>query len=58
MTKAQKTTRLSERAMLVQFSVSFWEGRKRDKQVTSDTLKDKGAEKESGAWWTRSIPAR
>lgn len=47
---------LGERAMLVNLSIGFWEGRKRDKEMADEVTKHEGAAKDAGIWWTKIIP--
>jgi len=49
---------LNERAMLANLSIGSWEGRKKDKQITEETVKAAKAERDAGAWWTRTLPPR
>jgi len=59
-TKTTKTTRkaaLSEKAMLADLHIGFWEGRYKDKSTTAEVIKQKDADSDAGAWWTRIIPA-
>ena len=53
---ARKAAALNERAMLADLSIGYWVGRKRDKQVTENTLRSAHAEGDAGAFWTRIIP--
>ena len=51
-----KATTLQERAMLVNLRMSTWTGRAKDSAVTHEVTENKGAEDESGAWWTYFVP--
>jgi len=56
MTKqTSKLQGIQERAMLVKFTVSRWDGRKRDDRVTQDVSTTNHAENDAGAWWTHLI---
>ncbi len=54
MTKQQMN--LNERAMIVSLSISIWEGRRKDKKVTAETIRAKHADQRTGSWWTYDIP--
>ena len=49
---------LNEKAMLAQLSLSVWTGRVKDGEVSEEVVKQKGAESDTGAWWTYSIPRK
>ncbi len=51
-----KKSSLAERAMLVDLSTSFWEGRKKDNRTTEKTISDADAADDAGVFWTRIIP--
>jgi hypothetical protein len=51
-----KQKKLSEKAMLVNFTVSTWTGRVKDSQVSDEVMTNKNADSDSGAWWTYLIP--
>jgi len=55
--KLAKKQTLAERAMLVDFTVSTFDGRKKDKGLTEEVITEKKAEQDTGTWWTRTIPA-
>ena len=46
---------LTEKAMLIDLSIGYWEGRKRDKVVSQDVITSKRAEQDAGSWWTRIV---
>jgi len=46
---------LSEKAMLVSVSFSFWTGKTKDKKVTDEVLITKNSEKDAGAWLTNLV---
>ena len=48
--------RLSQKAMLVNFQISGWTGRVKDKAVSREITVSKKAEQDSGAWWTYLVP--
>lgn len=50
--------KLQERAMLVNLSVSSWSGRTKDNSVSDEVLCAKGAERDSGTWWTYMVPKK
>jgi hypothetical protein len=47
---------LQDRAMLVDLSIGFWEGRRKDAETSQEVIAKEGAEKDAGAWWTYTIP--
>lgn len=49
---------LSERAMLVDLTIGYWEGRKKDKRTTTEVVDENHAAKDAGAWWTRIVPPK
>jgi hypothetical protein len=55
-TNSKIKNKLSERAMLADLNIGSWTGRKKDSQVSDEVLANKGASKDSGAWWTYLIP--
>lgn len=50
------TGAIAERAMLANQCISVWEGRKKDKTISDEVLTDATAQKDAGAWWTRTVP--
>lgn len=48
---------LDSRAMLVNLSIGFWEGRKKDKEKTAEVLREEHAGTDAGVWWTKVVPA-
>jgi hypothetical protein len=54
--KQTKEVILSSRAMLVNFTMSTWTGRVKDRQVTNEVTINKNADNDCGAWWTYLIP--
>lgn len=49
---------LNRKAMLVYLRMSMWTGRKKDKEVTAEVIRQKNSDTDSGAWWTYLIPAK
>jgi len=49
--------KLSERAMLVDFTVSQYSGRRKDKELTEAVVVKAKAESDTGSWWTSVVPA-
>lgn len=49
------TTNLTEKAMLIDLSIGYWEGRKKDISVSQDVITSKKAEQDAGSWWTRIV---
>lgn len=49
-------SKLNERAMLVNLSIGYWDGRKKDKTTTQEVLVDTHATSDAGVWWTRTVP--
>lgn len=47
---------ITERAMLVNLSIGYWDGKKRDKNKTAEIVKDEKADADAGIWWTQVIP--
>jgi len=54
--KTAKTTRLSERAMLVHLRCSMWTGRKKNKRISEDVCAKSKAAADAGGWWTYLLP--
>jgi hypothetical protein len=51
-----KQKKLSEKAMLVSFTISTWTGRVKDSKVSNEITTNKQADSDAGAWWTYLIP--
>ena len=47
---------LAEKAMLVQLQMGVWMGHSRDAVVSEQVQAEKGAERDTGSWWTYLIP--
>ncbi len=58
MVKQKKTTNLSEKAMLVNLTLSQWTGRVKDKKVSNEVCAVKESDGDAGAWWTYLVPKR
>jgi hypothetical protein len=56
MATTKKTSRLSEKAMLIHLRISMWTGAHRNKALSNKVCADLGAEQDAGAWWTYYIP--
>ena len=52
----KKKTDLSEKAMLVNLTLSEWTGRVKDKKVSSEICAVKKSDIDAGAWWTYLVP--
>jgi hypothetical protein len=53
-----KTKTLSEKAMLVNFSISKWTGRVKDSEVSNEVVITKNADADAGTWWTYLVPKK
>lgn len=49
---------LASRAMLVNLSIGFWNGRKKDRAVGEELTENKLASAEAGDWFTRVVPKK
>ena len=47
---------ISEKAMVVRLQLSCWTGMKRDRQISDEVAKNKGAEGDAGIWATLMVP--
>jgi hypothetical protein len=52
---AKQKSNLSEKAMLVSISFSFWTGKTKDKQVTREVLIRKNSSTDAGTWFTNLV---
>lgn len=52
---AKKKNNLSEKAILVSISFSFWTGKSKDKKVTAEVIVTKKSEQDAGIWLTNLV---
>ncbi len=51
-----KIKSLSEKAMIVDLTIGYWQGRKKDQDVSFQVTQQAEASSDSGAWWSQLIP--
>lgn len=49
---------LTERAMLVDLSITYWVTHKKDEKIADDVTKIKHADHDAGSWWTHLLPPK
>ena len=47
---------LSEKAMIVDLTIGYWQGRKKDQDVSFQVTQQAEATSDSGAWWSQLVP--